>query len=108
MKKHFKTYRKYYTIYGIFLVCLFGSAEIYSHWHFEVINPAELYLIDKKEYDSRTGGEIPFMSIQEWQQDQDNRQKGLVNEITHQICESFDPWYERNDNPVENTERGRD
>lgn len=28
--------------------------------------------------------------------------KGFINEVGHQICESFDPWYKRNDDPNRN------
>ena len=85
----------------------FVAVDAYCHWHFDVINPAELYQIDKERYESAHPSELGYMSYYEWQIDQDNRQDALLNEIGHQICESFDPWYERT--PADETrEHGQD
>jgi hypothetical protein len=99
---------KYFVCFCVFICALFIAPHAYSHWHFDVISPVELYQIDKEQFDKKYGGEIAYMSYYEWQIDQDERQNDFLNEIGHQICESLDPWYERNDNPTENTERGRD
>ena len=85
----------------------FVAIDAYCHWHFEVINPVELYQIDKERYERNNPGELGYMSFYEWQIDQDSKDKAIWNEITHQICESFDPWYERT--PADETrEHGQD
>jgi len=85
----------YCLAFMVVALMLFITVDAYCHWHFDVINPVELYQIDKEKYEKEHPGELGYMTYYEWQIDQDGKDRALWNEITHQICESFDPWYER-------------
>lgn len=96
MKKHFKEYRNYYVTYAVFLVCLFGAAEIRSHLHFEAVPLAEMYQSDKDKWDSTHLSEQCFMTYGEWMQEQDRRSDDFLKEFGNQCASTFDPWFEPN------------
>lgn len=86
----------------------FVAVDAYCHWHFDVISPVELYQIDKERYEHNNPGEIGYMSFYEWQIDQDGKDKAIWNEVTLQITESFDPWFDRQTPADEVREHGQD
>jgi len=97
MKNHFKKYQGYYAAYVLFLICVFGAAEIYSFWDFDPIGPGELYLVDKHAWEHQNPYRLAeYMSFEEWQQRQDEKVQSFVDWVGDGCAASFDPWYAGN------------
>lgn len=77
--------------------CCFVAVDAYCHWHFDFVSPVDLYQIDKEKFDEKNGGEMPYISFNEWKTNEDKKDRAIWQEIGYQCAESFDPWYDRND-----------
>lgn len=88
------SYKPYIIAYSIFLVCLFTSPKIYSFFDVHLSDPYEHYELDRRDWERNNPGEFSFMSYGEWLQNDQEREKGLLQEFGQECASAFDPWYE--------------
>ena len=100
--KILKDYKKYFIAFLVFCSCLFTAPHVYSNWHFDVINPVELYQIDKYEWERANPGEQAYMNYNEWQTIQNQRHDDWLNYLGDQCASCLDPWYQSEDAKKEN------
>ena len=93
-KSHLKSYKAYYITYAVFLMCLFSSPHIYAFFDFHVSDGSELYEIDRRDWENKNPGEMPFMSFTEWQQKEDEHSRNAFEYICNESASLFDPWHE--------------
>lgn len=106
-------FNKYILAFFIFCTCLFIAPHAYSFFHFDVIDPTEMYMQDKRQWDKTHFMEDQFVSYPCWLAEQDKKHSDAFNSFAEGIALSFDPWFEpnvaSNDSPaMQNIEHGRD
>lgn len=102
--KIIRDHKMYFIAFAIFCSCLFTAPHVYSHWHFDAINPVELYQMDKFQWERENPNltEIGYMNYNEWQQMQDHRHQDWLNYVGDQCASCLDPWYESDSAKKEN------
>lgn len=99
-------YRKYIFVFAIYCALLFTAPHIYAHFHFEVREPVDFYLDDKRSWERSHGIQEPFMSYDDWMDNQERRESNFWRDLGEGCATSFDPWYQSA--AEANDEHGRD